>query len=151
MMPARAEFTVRLRHLDRYFVMDSRLRGNDDLRLGYNDTGYPTLRMDSWWSFLKVCCDSWIPSQAVDDEKGKCLVKSVIPVQTGIHVAIKTPSRKKGSHKCVGEKMGYWSASPYAANATNAWNVNFNNGNDNVNNKTNNNGVRLVRGGEWIT
>jgi len=33
----------------------------------------------------------------------------------------------------------------------NAWNVNFNNGSDNVNNKSNNNYVRLVRSGEWIT
>ena len=40
-----------------------------------------------------------------------------------------------------------WSASPYAGNVSNAWNVNFNNGNDNINNKTNNHHVRLVRGG----
>lgn len=33
-------------------------------------------------------------------------------------------------------------------NAGNAWNVNFNNGNDNANNQGNNNAVRLVRGGE---
>jgi hypothetical protein len=52
--------------------------------------------------------------------------------------------------KIVGQIMGYWSSSSYAANATNAWNVNFNNGNDNANNKSNNNYVRLVRGGEWI-
>jgi len=58
-------------------------------------------------------------------------------------------SRNKGSQKCMGEMKGYWSASPYAGNATNAWNVNFNNGNDNANNKSNNNYVRLVRGGEW--
>ncbi|MBK1736175.1 hypothetical protein CKO15_13010 [Halorhodospira abdelmalekii] len=42
----------------------------------------------------------------------------------------------------------FWSASPYAGNSDNAWNVNFNNGNDNWNNKSNNNRVRLVRGGE---
>jgi RNA-directed DNA polymerase len=36
-------------------------------------------------------------------------------------------------------------ASPYAGNASNAWNVNFNNGNVNNNNRTNNNYVRLVR------
>jgi len=58
--------------------------------------------------------------------------------------------RIKEPHKYAGEIKGYWSASPYAANATNAWNVNFNNGNDNVNNKSNSNNVRLVRGGEWI-
>ena len=34
------------------------------------------------------------------------------------------------------------------SNPANAWNVNFNNGNSNANNKTNNNYVRLVRGGE---
>ncbi|MGY6586909.1 MAG: Lcl domain-containing protein [Wenzhouxiangella sp.] len=41
----------------------------------------------------------------------------------------------------------FWSASPYAGNTDNAWNVNFKNGNDNWNNKSNNNRVRLVRGG----
>ena len=41
----------------------------------------------------------------------------------------------------------FWSASPYAPDAGNAWNVNFNNGNDNANNQGNN-AVRLVRGGE---
>ena len=43
----------------------------------------------------------------------------------------------------------YWSASPYAGNANNAWQVNFNNGNDNLNNRTNNKRVRLVRTGAW--
>ena len=37
----------------------------------------------------------------------------------------------------------YWSATEN--NATNAWYVNFNNGNTNNNNKTNNNYVRCVR------
>ncbi len=41
----------------------------------------------------------------------------------------------------------YWSSSTYANNPTNAWNVNFNDGNTNANNKTNNNYVRAVRGG----
>ncbi len=41
----------------------------------------------------------------------------------------------------------YWSSSTYADNPTNAWNVNFNDGNVNANNKTNNNAVRAVRGG----
>ncbi len=50
--------------------------------------------------------------------------------------------------KCVGHPVGFWSASPYAPNSDNAWNVNFNNGNDNANNKGNNNAVRLVRGGK---
>jgi hypothetical protein len=42
----------------------------------------------------------------------------------------------------------FWSASSNANNPDNAWEVNFNNGNDNANNKSNNNAVRLVRGGE---
>ncbi|MBI5525158.1 MAG: hypothetical protein HY897_02410 [Deltaproteobacteria bacterium] len=37
----------------------------------------------------------------------------------------------------------------YAANTSNAWNVNFDNGNVNNNDKTNNNNVRCVRGGTW--
>ena len=41
----------------------------------------------------------------------------------------------------------YWSSTTYANNPTNAWNVNFNDGNVNANNKTNNNYVRAVRGG----
>ena len=41
----------------------------------------------------------------------------------------------------------YWSSSTNATNPTNAWNVNFNNGNVNVNNKSNTNHVRAVRGG----
>ncbi len=40
----------------------------------------------------------------------------------------------------------YWSSTSYAADSTNAWNVNFNNGNVNANNKTNSNYVRCVRG-----
>ena len=39
----------------------------------------------------------------------------------------------------------YWSSTTYAGDTTNAWNVNFNNGNDNINNKTNTNYVRCVR------
>lgn len=41
----------------------------------------------------------------------------------------------------------YWSATENSA--TNAYNVNFNNGDVNNNNKTNNNYVRAVRSGEW--
>ena len=44
----------------------------------------------------------------------------------------------------------YWSSSTYAGNTTNAWNVNMNDGNMNANNKTNNNYVWPVRGGEWL-
>jgi len=41
----------------------------------------------------------------------------------------------------------YWSSTSNANNPTNAWNVNFNNGNVNNNDKSNNNFVRAVRGG----
>ena len=124
-MLARAEFTVRPRHLNRVMSLDSRLHGNDWLLFGYNDAGYPTLWMDSRWMLL--CYDN-----------------------QGTRNEYMPPDDAAGSHKCVGEIMEYWSATPYAGNATNAWNVNFNNGNDNANNKSNNNYVRLVRGGEWI-
>lgn len=39
----------------------------------------------------------------------------------------------------------YWSSSPNVSDSSNAWNVNFNNGNDNWNNKSNSNLVRCVR------
>jgi len=89
---------------------------------GYIDTGSPAFGVDGRWSRL---------------------------YDKGTRNEYMSPYH--GSHKCAGEIMGYWSSSPYAANATNAWNVNFNNGNDNANNKSNNNYVRLVRGGEWIS
>ncbi|MBU0999107.1 DUF1566 domain-containing protein [Patescibacteria group bacterium] len=39
----------------------------------------------------------------------------------------------------------YWSSTTYANNTTNAWNVNFNNGNVNNNDKANSYYVRCVR------
>ncbi len=39
----------------------------------------------------------------------------------------------------------YWSSTTNASDTSNAWNVNFNNGNDNWNDKTNTNYVRCVR------
>ena len=39
----------------------------------------------------------------------------------------------------------YWSTTTNASNTSNAWNVNFNNGNDNWNNKSNDNYVCCVR------
>ena len=39
----------------------------------------------------------------------------------------------------------YWSSSPNVSDASKAWNVNFNNGNDNWNNKSSTNYVRCVR------
>jgi len=46
----------------------------------------------------------------------------------------------KVGRRCV-QSSNYWSATTNANNSTNAWNVNFNNGNVNTNNKTNNNFV----------
>jgi hypothetical protein len=43
----------------------------------------------------------------------------------------------------------YWSSTTIATNPNNAWNVNFNNGNVNNDNKTNEQHVRAVRGGLW--
>ena len=42
----------------------------------------------------------------------------------------------------------YWSSTTVVGYENNAWNVNFNNGNDNWNNKSNSNYVRCVRDGE---
>ena len=44
-------------------------------------------------------------------------------------------------------RLEFWSASPNVGNSTNAWNVNFNNGNAN-NNRNNAYYVRLVRAGQ---
>lgn len=52
-------------------------------------------------------------------------------------------TRKKQKDKVANN---YWSSTTYAPNTTNAWRVNFNNGNVNNNNKTNNNYVRCVSG-----
>lgn len=41
------------------------------------------------------------------------------------------------------------SSSSYAGDSSNAWNVNFNNGNVNNDDKDNNNNVRCVRRGTW--
>jgi len=45
------------------------------------------------------------------------------------------------------QSNNYWSASTYAPIPDAAWIVNFNNGNVNANNRTNNNYVRAVRAG----
>jgi hypothetical protein len=45
------------------------------------------------------------------------------------------------------QASNYWSSTTNANNTNNAWIVNFNNGNVNNNNKTNNNFVIAVRGG----
>ena len=46
------------------------------------------------------------------------------------------------------QSNNYWSSSSNANNPDNAWNVNFNNGNAKNNNRSNDQHVRLVRGGE---
>lgn len=53
-------------------------------------------------------------------------------------------------HKRADNKQpnNYWSGTEYAANPNNAWNFNFNNGNQNVNNKDNNNYALAVRPGK---
>jgi hypothetical protein len=55
--------------------------------------------------------------------------------------------RRREQAERATQSNNYWSATTNANNPTNAWNVNFNNGNVDNNNKTNNNYVRAVRGG----
>ena len=62
-------------------------------------------------------------------------------VRPRLHVAFYHPTSAGAN------ASNFWSGSSYVPNPTNAWNVNFNDGNTNANNKTNNNYVRLVRGG----
>ena len=45
------------------------------------------------------------------------------------------------------QSSNYWSATTNATDTSNAWNVNFNNGNVNTNDKTNTNYVWCVRAG----
>lgn len=45
----------------------------------------------------------------------------------------------------VATSDNYWSSSPNVSDPSNAWIVNFKNGNDNWNNKSNSNLVRCVR------
>ena len=62
---------------------------------------------------------------------------------------IRKESRKAGgeSGRTKFQSDNYWSSTEN--DASNAWNVNFNNCNVNNNNKTNDNYVRAVRGGKW--
>ena len=86
-------------------------------------------------------------------------VRPCHPKRITMHIGYKKLaeiSPLKPEHFCVGNNIqtsagvivanNYWSASTYVPNTTNAWNVNFNNGNDNATNKTNNNYVRCVAG-----
>ncbi len=63
-------------------------------------------------------------------------------------------ARRPGPHRRVREQAegetassNYWSATSNANNPDNAWNVNFNNGNVNNDNKSNPKHVRAVRSG----
>ena len=61
------------------------------------------------------------------------------------------PSSGKGqSGQTNVQSSNYWSATTNANNTANAWNVNLNNGNVNTNDKTNNNFVWCVRGGQGV-
>jgi len=106
-MFACAEFTVRPCHLK-----------------GYNDAGYPTLRMDH----------RWFSSHSHD-----------FPLSMRERAGVR---EEKITHKNMGEIKGYGSSSPYAAVATNVWLVFFNLGYGNVDDKGLYYSVRLVRSGQ---
>jgi hypothetical protein len=48
------------------------------------------------------------------------------------------------------QSSNYWSATTNANNTSNAWDVNFNNGNVNNDDKDNNNFVWFARGGQGV-
>jgi len=60
----------------------------------------------------------------------------------------KTKNRVKNFSLFIFSFSLIWSSTTNVSDSSNAWNVNFNNGNDNWNSKTNENRVRCVRGGE---
>ena len=66
------------------------------------------------------------------------------PATAGPATRIRIAGNKWGGNA---QSNNYWSSSTYQNNPSAAWNVNFNDGNVNANNKTNNNYVRGVRGG----
>ena len=85
------------------------------------------------------------------------MILSLISVQ--YHCAVSSPSWYKNKtfmtvsywffkYGIYFASNNYWSSTTNASNSSNAWNVNFNNGNDDWNNKTNSNYVRCVRAGE---
>lgn len=57
------------------------------------------------------------------------------------------PEEKGRSGQTNVQSSNYWSATTNANNTSNAWDVNFNNGDVNNDDKTNNNFVWCVRGG----
>ena len=54
---------------------------------------------------------------------------------------------ERQSGQTIVQSSDYWSATTNASNTTNAWDVNFNNGNVDNDNKSNTNFVWCVRGG----
>lgn len=81
----------------------------------------------------------------------ECLCRLRVVVM-GNHVSRPSPNHDKPvlPRGCAGAlqvcRLAFWSSSPYPGYANNAWNVNFDNNNDNRNNT---NAERLVRSGEW--
>ncbi len=57
------------------------------------------------------------------------------------------PPRESRSGQINVQSSNYWSATTNATNTSNAWDVNFNNGNVDNDDKTNTNFVWCVRGG----
>jgi len=57
------------------------------------------------------------------------------------------PEARRAQVARATQSNNYWSATTYAPNPQNAWIANFNNGNVNANNRTNNNYLRVVRSG----
>ena len=71
--------------------------------------------------------------------------KGVLPRRGG---AVR-PGPAAGREQVAGSTASnnYWSSTTYENNPNNAWNVDFNDGNVNANDKNNDNHVRAVRGG----
>lgn len=68
----------------------------------------------------------------------KCIQSKLTRIETS---PCKLPNEKFSSNN-------FWTSTTNASNTSNAWNVNFNNGDDNWNDKSNSNYVRCVRAGE---
>ena len=81
------------------------------------------------------------------DDSGGMYPRSGDHPPVGLPVTWWNVSRRWGSRSGQIDVQSdfYWSATSFAANPTNAWNVNFNNGNVNTNNKDNNNLSWCVR------
>jgi len=76
--------------------------------------------------------------------KGPCGTENLYPL-IQIFGDLRFPAERT-SGKAITASDYYWSGTTNANNTTNAWNVNFNNGNTNNNDKTNGKYARCVRG-----